>query len=64
MELIRAWHIIRADLEHSIYESTGDKSVFDGSGGSYKHDIFQGHCSGKAELQAKISIDSPLEQYG
>jgi len=45
MEVVRKWHEMRADLEQKIADITGDTKVLDGQSGSYKKDVFMGHCS-------------------
>jgi hypothetical protein len=47
MELQTLWHLLRLDLERQIFAVTGDASVLSGSMGTYKKDIFQGHCLGE-----------------
>ncbi len=37
---------MRTDLEQSIFNITGgDTKILDGQAGSYKKEIFMGHCS-------------------
>ena len=65
LEMSKAWHIVRSDLESSLYELTKDDTINKGSIGRYREDIFQGHChndgstfyihiSGPAESKNKI----------
>jgi len=44
MEVISKWHEMRTDLEEKLYRITGKSSVKDGQKGSYKNEIFMGHC--------------------
>jgi hypothetical protein len=46
LELLTAWHKVRADLETSLLMISGDKAVERGRKGSYKRPVFQGHCTG------------------
>lgn len=70
MDLVRRWHELRADLENQLLELTGDSSVRAGSVGTYREDVFLGHCnddgnggylmlSGKEETFGRMS-----ELYG
>ena len=44
--MARKWHEMRYDLEQSIFNITGgDAKILDGQAGSYKEDVFMGHCS-------------------
>ena len=45
MEVVRKWHEMRTDLEQKIAELSGDDKVLEGQSGSYKKDVFMGHCS-------------------
>lgn len=45
MKLVRKWHELRLDLENQLYDLTGDESIRHGSNGTYKSDIFLGHCN-------------------
>jgi hypothetical protein len=47
MELQSLWHLLRLDLEREILSLTGNASMLRGSMGTYKKDIFQGHCLGE-----------------
>jgi alpha-N-acetylglucosamine transferase len=51
MELQMIWHSFRADLEKKLEELTGDKTVRNGQAGSYKKDVFHGHCNGNGGKQ-------------
>jgi hypothetical protein len=42
--MAQQWHALRSDLESSLYNLTMDDSIKSGSTGSYRRDIFQGHC--------------------
>jgi len=46
LQIVREWHLLRSDLESSIYELTNDDSMKLGVAGDYRKDIFQGHCDG------------------
>ncbi len=40
------WHEMRTDLEQNLLNLTGgDTKIVDGQAGSYKKDVFMGHCS-------------------
>jgi hypothetical protein len=43
--MAQKWHLLRSDLESSIYNVTKEESVKLGSAGDYRRDIFQGHCN-------------------
>ena len=44
--MVHKWHELRTDLEQSIFNITGgDAKILDGQVGSYKKDVFMGHCS-------------------
>ena len=45
MMLLQKWHSVRLDLENQLFKLTGDRSILAGSTGTYKKDIFLGHCS-------------------
>ena len=40
------WHEVRKDFENQLIAATNDESIRTGQGGSYKNDIFFGHCNG------------------
>jgi hypothetical protein len=44
--MAQQWHLLRSDLESSLYNLTMDESIKSGSIGNYRRDIFQGHCQG------------------
>ncbi|KAL9189634.1 hypothetical protein ACHAXT_009309 [Thalassiosira profunda] len=44
MKVSRTWHEMRTDLEGKIANVTGDAAVLEGQTGSYKEDVFMGHC--------------------
>lgn len=46
MDLVRKWHDIRTDLENQMYAVTNDETIAAGRNGTYKPNIFQGHCNG------------------
>jgi len=65
LEMAREWHLLRSDLEGSLYDLTKDESIHAGITGEYRKDIFQGHCkddgsshyvniAGSAETQRRI----------
>ena len=45
MDLVRKWHDIRTDLENQMFALTHDETIAQGRNGTYKTDVFQGHCS-------------------
>jgi hypothetical protein len=45
LEMAREWHLVRTELEESLYGLTKDESIRSGAIGEYRKDIFQGHCS-------------------
>jgi len=45
LEMSRAWHSLRTDLEESLYNLTKDESIHSAASGGYRKDIFQGHCA-------------------
>ncbi len=48
--MVHKWHEMRTDLEQSIFNITGgDAKILDGQAGSYKKDVFMGHCSEDGE---------------
>lgn len=47
LKMVRKWHEYRSDFERKLYNMTKDASILTGSKGNYKHDVFQGHCSGE-----------------
>ena len=45
MQVAKTWHEMRNDLEQQIVALTGnDKVLSEGQKGSYKKDVFMGHC--------------------
>jgi hypothetical protein len=45
MQVARTWHEMRNDLEQQIVALTGNSKVLsEGQKGSYKKDVFMGHC--------------------
>ena len=49
MQLLGKWHALRLDLEKKLFELTQDKAIFSVRG-SYKENIFHGHCLGEGGL--------------
>ena len=45
MMLQNRWHAVRTDLEQKLFQLTGDATILNGRNGTYKEDIFMGHCS-------------------
>ena len=45
MMLLQKWHAVRLDLETQLFNLTGDSSIMDGTTGTYKSDVFLGHCT-------------------
>ena len=44
--MVHQWHELQTELEQSIFNITGgDAKILDGQVGSYKKDVFMGHCS-------------------
>jgi hypothetical protein len=54
------WHAVRTDLETYLIALTDDEEVQNGQVGSYKRDIFQGHCTGPG-IQNYIGISGTPE---
>ena len=51
MEVARTWHEMRNDLEQKIVALTGnDKVVSEGQKGTYKKDVFMGHCDADGQI--------------
>lgn len=46
LELVSVWHNVRYDLETKLLGMTGDATIKDGQEGSYKAEVFRGHCKG------------------
>jgi hypothetical protein len=46
MELVGHWHELRTDFENQLFELTKDESIKSAVNGTYKPEVFQGHCSG------------------
>jgi hypothetical protein len=44
MKLQHMWHSLRLDLENQLFNLTEDASIRDGATGTYKSDVFLGHC--------------------
>ena len=46
LDLVREWHSMRSDLEIMLFSSNKEtlENLFKGTHGSYKCDVFQGHC--------------------
>jgi lipopolysaccharide biosynthesis glycosyltransferase len=49
LEMAQQWHNIRSDLEASLLKLTNDESIKKGASGTYKPDVFQGHCDGDGD---------------
>ena len=47
MILIEKWHAARKDFENQLFALTKDESINGFSTGSYKTDLFHGHCNGE-----------------
>jgi hypothetical protein len=54
------WHTVRTDLETKLITHTGDETIHEGQVGSFKRDIFQGHCTGPG-IQNYLSISGTPE---
>lgn len=46
LDLVREWHSMRSDLENMLFGSNKEvpETLYKGTHGSYKRDVFQGHC--------------------
>jgi len=44
--LVNRWHDLRKDFEDQLYALTKDESIKNGTAGSYRSDVFNGHCKG------------------
>ena len=45
LQLHREWHKLRKELEDLLYKLTLDEMIPEGSEGSYRSDVFLGHCN-------------------
>mmetsp|Transcript_18262 Transcript_18262/g.27666 ORF Transcript_18262/g.27666 Transcript_18262/m.27666 type:complete len:535 (-) Transcript_18262:217-1821(-) len=64
LEVVTFWHSLRTDLEQSLYKLTQDSELVHKKG-SYREEIFQGHCIGEGgENYSPISsvADTTLAQ--
>ncbi len=51
MKVARMWHEMRNDLEQQIVALTGNNEVVsEGQKGSYKKDVFMGHCDADGQI--------------
>lgn len=46
LELVHQWHDLRKDLEDQLFALSKDESIRNGTKGSYRVDVFNGHCKG------------------
>jgi hypothetical protein len=53
-ELVRRWHDLRTDFENQLYDLTKDETIKSGVNGTYKPEIFQGHCDGDGNEHYKL----------
>jgi hypothetical protein len=61
MEMLTEWHTIRTDLEYQLYQLTGDTTIHHGQIGTYKPNVFQGHCtenSGSGYIQISATKET------
>jgi hypothetical protein len=49
LEMAQQWHSLRSDLEASLLELTNDEFIKEGASGTYKPDVFHGHCDGDGD---------------
>jgi lipopolysaccharide biosynthesis glycosyltransferase len=49
LEMAQQWHSLRSDLEASLLELTNDELIKEGASGTYKPDVFHGHCDGDGD---------------
>ncbi len=49
MELLTVWHNMRTSLETQLYELTGDEVIQEGQVGTYKNQVFHGHCKANGQ---------------
>ena len=54
LELVRHWHDLRMDFENQLYELTKDETIKSAVNGTYKPDIFRGHCDGDGNDHYKV----------
>lgn len=45
MMLLQKWHTVRLDMEKQLFKLTNDSSILGGHTGSYKSNVFLGHCT-------------------
>lgn len=45
LQMTRKWHVLRSELESSLYDITKDATIHTGSTGEYRKDVFLGHCN-------------------
>uniref|UniRef100_A0A7S1BHA7 Nucleotide-diphospho-sugar transferase domain-containing protein n=1 Tax=Corethron hystrix TaxID=216773 RepID=A0A7S1BHA7_9STRA len=48
-ELHHRWHEVRQDFENQLYDLTKDETIKEGASGTYKTDLFLGHCGGEKD---------------
>lgn len=44
LDLVRKWHELRKDLEDQLYDLTKDDSIKEATNGTYRSEVFLGHC--------------------
>ena len=45
LEMTKQWHSLRLDFENALYNLTKDDSIYSGTTGDYRKDVFLGHCT-------------------
>jgi len=45
LEMSKEWHILRSNLENTLYNITNDETIHDGVSGDYEKSYFLGHCA-------------------
>lgn len=56
MELQKEWHSVRTELEQEMIALNKDTSVVEGQKGTYKAEVFQGHCNAEKDSGAYLSM--------
>ena len=62
MILLEKWHALRLDLEHKLFNLTGDSSIFEGTNGTYNSNVFLGHCK-EDGYDGYIRLSGKQESY-
>lgn len=63
LALVKMWHDLRTDLEAKLLALTGDVEIANGSNGTYREDVFNGHCDGDGTSANYIPISTSPEMF-